>query len=155
MMTRKKVLGGLILFTFLILIAADSLAQTPGVRWRGSGGWGPGTPYSKLYDPKTIETISGEVQSVERFGPRKGMAYGVHATVKTDKETISVQLGPGWYVENQDVKIEPKDKVEVKGPRITFGGKPAIIAAEVKKGDQVLKLRDDNGFPMWSGWRRW
>jgi len=90
MMTRKKVLGGLILFTFLILIAADSLAQTPGIRWRGSGGWGPGTPYSKLYDPKTVETISGEVQSVERFGPRKGMVYGVHATVKTDKETISV-----------------------------------------------------------------
>jgi hypothetical protein len=25
---------------------------------------------------------------------------------------------------------------------------------EVKKGDEVLKLRDDNGFPVWSGWRR-
>ena len=153
MMTRIGFLGGLILLSFFIV--ADSLAQPPGIRWRGSGGWGPGTPYSKLYDPKTAETISGEVQSVERFGPRKGMVYGVHATVKTDKETISVQLGPGWYIENQDVKIEPKDKVEVKGPRITFGGKPAIIVAEVKKGDQVLKLRDDNGFPVWSGWRRW
>jgi hypothetical protein len=52
------------------------------------------------------------------------------------------------------VKIEPKDKVEVTGSRITFDGKPAIIAAEVKKGDEALKLRDDNGFPVWSGWRR-
>ncbi|HEV8725573.1 MAG TPA: hypothetical protein VGW77_33555 [Candidatus Binatia bacterium] len=60
--------------------------------------------------------------------------------VKTDKETVSVHLGPSWYLENQDVKIDPKDKVEVKGSRITFGGKPAIIAAEVKKGDEVLKL---------------
>jgi hypothetical protein len=25
---------------------------------------------------------------------------------------------------------------------------------EVKKGDEVLKLRDDTGFPVWSGWRR-
>jgi hypothetical protein len=75
-------------------------------------------------------------------------------TVKTDKEMISVHLGPGWYMENQDVKIEAKDKVEVKGSKITFGGKPAIIAAEVKKGDQVLKLRDDNGFPVWSAWRK-
>jgi len=82
------------------------------------------------------------------------MSAGVHMTLKTDKETISVQLGPSWYIENQDVKIEAKDKVEVKGSRITFDGKPAIIAAEVKKGDEVLKLRDDNGFPLWSGWRR-
>jgi hypothetical protein len=67
---------------------------------------------------------------------------------------MSVHLGPAFYLENQDVKIEPKDKVEVKGSRVTFGGKPAIIAAEVKKGDEVLKLRDENGFPMWSGWRR-
>jgi len=71
--------------------------------------------------------------------------------VKTDKDTVSVHLGPSWYLENQDVKIDPKDKVEVKDSRITFGGKPAIIAAEVKKGDEVLKLRDDNGFPVWSG----
>ena len=67
--------------------------------------------------------------------------------VKTDKETVSVHLGPSWYMENQDVKLEPKDKVEVKGSRITFGGKPAIIATEVKKGDEA-------GYPVWAGWRR-
>jgi hypothetical protein len=122
--------------------------------WRGSGGWGPGTQYNRMYDPKAMETISGEVISVDRITPAKGMSGGVHMNVKTDKETISVHLGPSWYLENQDVKIEAKDKVEVKGSRISFGGKPAIIAAEVKKGDEVLKLRDDAGFPVWSGWRR-
>jgi hypothetical protein len=50
--------------------------------------------------------------------------------------------------------IDAKDKIEVKGSRITFGGRPAMIAAEMKKGDEVLKLRDDSGFPVWSGWRR-
>jgi len=74
--------------------------------------------------------------------------------VKTDKEILSVHLGPGWFIENQDIKIEPKDKVEIKGSRITFEGKPALIAAEVKKGNEVLKLRDDSGMPVWSGWRR-
>jgi hypothetical protein len=107
-----------------------------------------------MYDPKTVETISGEVISVDRITPNKGMAGGIHMNVKTDKETISVHLGPSFYIENQDVKLQAKDKVEVKGARTTFGGKPAIIAAEVKKGDEVLKLRDDTGFPAWSGWRR-
>ena len=82
------------------------------------------------------------------------MSAGIHMNVKTDKETIAVHLGPSWYLENQDLKIEPKDKVEVKGSKIIFDGKPAIIAAEVRKGDEVLRLRDDAGFPVWSGWRR-
>jgi hypothetical protein len=107
-----------------------------------------------MYDPKAVETVSGEVTSVDRITPVKGMSGGVHMNVKTDKETISVHLGPGWYLENQDVKIEPKDKVEVRGAKATIAGKQAIIAAEVKKGDEVLKLRDDSGFPVWSGWRR-
>ena len=118
--------------------------------WRGSGGWGQGSPYNKMYDPKAVETITGEVTNVDRITPAKGMSGGLHMSVKTDKETISVHLGPSWYLENQDVKIEAKDKVEVKGARTTFAGKPAIIAAEVKKGDEVLKLRDDNGFPVWA-----
>jgi len=82
------------------------------------------------------------------------MSQGVHMMLKTDKETISIHLGPSWYIENQDIKIEPKNKVEVKGSRITFEGKPAIIATEVKKGNEMLKLRDEKGFPVWSGWRR-
>jgi hypothetical protein len=107
-----------------------------------------------MYNPQTVETLSGEVVSIDKFTPMRGMHSGLHAMVKTDKETISVHLGPGWYLENQDVTIEPKDKIEVKGSRITFEGKPALIAAEVKKGDQVLTLRDASGVPAWSGWRR-
>jgi hypothetical protein len=136
-----------------LLLVTDSFAQR-GMNWKGSGGWGIGAQYGRMYNPKTVETISGDVVSMDRIIPIKGMSYGVHMMVKTNKETISVHLGPEWYIESQDVKIMPKDKVEVKGSRITFGGKPAIIAAEVKKGEKVLKLRDENGFPVWSGWRR-
>lgn len=151
-----KRIGTLVLGLVILslLAAAESFAQGSGMRWRGSGGWGPGTPYNRMYESKNVETISGEVQRVDRITPGKGMSYGTHMNVKTDKETISVHLGPGWFLENQDVKIEPKDKVEVRGSRITFGGKPAIIASEVKKGGQVLKLRDESGFPVWSGWRQ-
>src|SRR5678816_1508793 len=138
-----------------LLGAITSFAQPrQGMMWRGSGGWGPGAPYNRMYDPKAMETISGEVISIDRITPNRGMTAGIHMNVKTDKETISVHLGPSWYLENQDVKIEPKDKVEVKGAKTTFAGKPAIIAAEVKKGDETLKLRDESGFPVWSGWRR-
>jgi hypothetical protein len=107
-----------------------------------------------MYDPKTVETVSGEVMSVQQMTPMKGMGPGVHLTLKTDKETVDVHLGPAWYIERQDIKIAAGDKIEVKGSRITYQGKPAVIAAEIHKGNEVLMLRDDNGIPMWAGWRR-
>ena len=120
----------------------------------GPRGWGSGNQYCLVYKPDTTETISGEVISVEKNSPKKGMFYGVHLNVKTGEKTVSVHLGPGWYIENQGIVIEPEDKVEITGSRVTFEGEEAIIASEVKKGDEVLKLRDGNGIPAWSGWRR-
>ena len=135
-----------------VVLAPATFAQ--GMKWRGSGGWGPGGPYGRMYDAKTVETISGEVMKIDRITPMHGMSAGVHLMVKTDKGDVSVHLGPQWYLENQDVKIEPKDKVEIKGSRVTVQGQPAVIAAEVRKGDQVLRLRDEAGMPVWAGWRR-
>ena len=149
----KKLMTLVAIMTVLgvgVLTATEAMAQ----RGKGGGGWGQGTNYQKIYNPKTVETISGEVVSVDKITPMQGMNPGVHAVVKTDKEMISVHLGPEWYLEKQDVEISPKDKIAVKGSRITFEGKPAIIAAEVKKGDEVLTLRDATGSPVWSGWRR-
>lgn len=148
-----KKLSILIVVSILSFIVSDSFAQR-GMKWRGSGGWGMGSQYNRMYDPKTVWTIRGEEISVDMITPMKGMSQGVHLTLKTDKEIISVHLGPWWYIENRDIRIEPKDKIEVAGSRITYQGKPAIIAAKVKKGDEVLKLRDENGLPVWAGWRK-
>ncbi len=142
-------IGGFLAF------AGTVLAQPRGgMMWRGSGGWGPGSQYNRFYDSKAVETIAGEITKIDRITPAQGMSGGIHILVKTDKESISVHLGPSWYIENQDVKLEPKDRVEVKGSRITFGGKPAIIANEVRKGNEILTLRDESGFPAWMAWRR-
>jgi hypothetical protein len=142
----------LYLVTALLAVFAGStvFGQPPG----GSGGWGMKGSYQRIYNPSTVETVKGEVVAVEKVTPIKGMQYGIHLLVKTDKETVSVHLGPAWFIERQDTKIEKGDRIEVKGSSVTIGGKSAIIAAEVKKGDHVLVLRDSAGVPVWSGWRR-
>jgi hypothetical protein len=137
----------------MVLSATVVLAQ-PTMKWRGSGGWGMGAPYGRMYDTNTVETIRGVVEKIEMITPMRGMSHGVHLLLKTKKETVDVHLGPSWYIENQDVKIMSGDRVEVTGSRVTFRDKPAIIAAEVKKGDEMLRLRDSNGVPVWAGWRR-
>ena len=113
-----------------------------------------GSQYSRMYNTATVETVSGTVETVDKITPMKGMYSGIHLLIKTNKETISVHLGPEWYIDKQDPKIGKGEKLEVKGSRINFDGKPAIIAAEVKKGDSTLVLRDSDGVPAWAGWRR-
>jgi hypothetical protein len=98
------------------------------------------------YDPKTVETIEGKVLSVEKMQQRAG---GVHLTLQTEKETIAVHLGPSWYIDKQTPKIENNDTITATGSRVTIDEKPTIIAAQVKKGNETLKLRDDNGIPVW------
>ena len=150
---RKIGIFTVVVFLMALFLVAESFAQR-GTRQRDSRGWGPGNQYGRMYDPKTVETIRGEVVRVDKITPLRAMSFGIHLAVKTEKEKISVHLGPVWFIENQDIKIELKDKIEVKGSRIIFQGNPAIIAAEVKKGEHKLRLRDESGFPVWSGWRR-
>jgi hypothetical protein len=103
------------------------------------------------YDTKTVETVQGKVLSVEKTPQR---VHGIHLTLQTDKETIAVHLGPAWFIDKQTPHIEVNDTVTVTGSRVTVDGKPAIKASQVKKGDEVLKLRDESGVPAWSGGRR-
>ncbi len=151
----KKKMNALIAVAVVVDLGLATGAFAQGGMGRGGGGgWGPGTPYGRMYNPQTVETVTGEVLSVDTVTPMKGMSSGVHLTLKTAKETIGVHLGPAWYLDNQDVKIASKAKIEVTGSRITFEGKPTLIAAKVKEGDQVLTLRDAKGFPVWAGGRR-
>jgi hypothetical protein len=159
--TLMKMLITLVTTTSLIgLLSAGFVTAQPGmmgrgVMGRGSGGWGMGSSYQQFYNPKTVETITGEVVAIDSIMPMGGMSGGVHLRVRTPKNAmISVHLGPSWYLDRQDVSLQVKDKIQIKGSQVKIAGKPALIAAEIQKGSQTLILRDTNGLPMWSGWRR-
>lgn len=124
-----------------------------GQEWHGSGGWGHHSQYGRMYDANNLATVRGEVVSVNQFTPREGMSGGMHLQLQTNRETVDVHLGPAWYLQNQDVQIQPNDTIEVTGSRMNFNGQSAMMAASVQKGDMTLMLRNENGVPMWHGWR--
>ncbi len=131
----------------LVLILALSMAC--GSENQGGPGPGAGAGYGRMYDPKTVETVKGEVVSVDKIADRS-IDSVVSLTLRTPKETILVYLGPGWFLENRNLTLAPKDQVEITGSQISIQGKPALIAAQVNKGDQSLKLRDPAGIPAWA-----
>ena len=119
---------------------------------------GPGRedPYKKIFDSKTIKTISAQVIKVDQVPePRFGME--MRLTVFTDKkEVLPVYLGPAFYIvgSEQTKHFKIGDKVTVSGSQATRGGEPFMIATTVKRGNEVLRLRDKDGTPEWIGWKK-
>jgi hypothetical protein len=137
----------------LVLVAALCLPFSLAAFAAEDASYGPGrgAHHKRMFDAKTVESVTGDVTLVNKISRGRGTSYSVHLVLKTETEEIPVHLGPSWYLDKQEVKIGQNDKIEVKGSRVTFqGGKQAIVAAEVKKGDALLKLRDENGTPAWS-----
>jgi hypothetical protein len=122
--------------------------------WRGSGGWGPDSPYDRCYDPTRVERFFGQVTAIGTTVPMPGMADGIWLLLTMEQVSIPVQLGPTWYIERLDTRLEVGDRIEVKGAKAFAAGLRAVIAAEVRRGDSVLVLRDAAGIPVWAAWRR-
>jgi hypothetical protein len=148
-MRKIGMIGLVAVFALTAMVTLSDAGPWKG--WKGSGGWGYKSQYQRMYNQQSAVEIKGVVEAVEQLTPGRGMSYGIHLKVKTDTETVAVHLGPAWFIERQDISIEKGDIIEVKGSRITFNGAPALIAAKVEKGDVGLRLRDDNGFPVWAG----
>ncbi len=110
---------------------------------------------ARMYNPATVETLAGEVVQVNvRTSRRTGAPGMMSLLLKTEKETIDVHLGPSWFIDQQNFKLAAGDRVELKGSRITRPGRTFIVAGEVRKGNQILKLRDEQGNPLWPRGRR-
>jgi hypothetical protein len=108
----------------------------------------PGWLEPEKYSPVAIETVSGEVIDVYQVTARRGRGYGLHLLLRTQDQTIDVHLGPPRYLENEDFRIERGSSLEVKGERIPTEGLPAMTAFEVKQGDDILALRNEDGAPL-------
>jgi hypothetical protein len=114
----------------------------------GKGAW--------RYNPQAVATLTGKVVAVTRHTPRRpGRHTWVAMMLKTDKGNVRVSLGPADYLDQQGLKLAAGDQVEVKGVQVTYHNRTGFIAGEVKKGGQVLKLRDEvTGRPLWATGRR-
>ena len=81
----------------------------------------------------------------------RGRAAGVHLTLRTSAGALAVHLGPEHYLAQQSLRLATGDTIEVRGSRVATGGGPALIAARVTRGRQVVTLRDSTGLPAWRG----
>ncbi len=114
-------------------------------------GQGAGVARGRAWDPATVTTTSGQVESVETIGHR---GQGIHVQLRTgDRGLVDVRLGPSWFLEQQKLAVQKGDQVEVSGSIVERADGAFMIAQYVKKGEVSVALRDASGVPVWAGWR--
>ena len=144
----------------IILTTILVLAWTPPVQSRGLGGTsgrdgGTEAQDRQLYNPQTVTTVQGQVEDLGSYGMQgwrgaPGMAIQ-GLVLKTAKGNLTVNLGPPWYVSKQGFTLQTGDTLEVTGSKVTQDEKTVLLAAEVKKNGQTLKVRDEKGAPLFRG----
>ncbi len=131
------------LFTIVMFAAAAVFAQ--GMRGKGR----PGAFHG--YDAKTVETVSGEIVSIDTTKRVRWPGHeGTHLVVKTEKESIEVFLGPAFFLKDK-ITLAKGDTVEVTGSRVTYRNATGLIARLIKKGEVSVELRKEDGTPLWAG----
>lgn len=149
-MTAKTRLGWLIVILLIlpVLVCAQNRPN------RGMVNWSNDTPYVRMYNLQTEQTVTVTVQKVEMFTPENGMALGIHLQANLNDKLLYVHLGPAWFIKNQELQILEGDELEITGSMITYRGQEALIAKTIKLEENILTLRDDFGRPIWAGWKR-
>jgi outer membrane receptor for ferrienterochelin and colicins len=128
------------------------LAQEP--ERRSGSGWRQGNRDRRAYDTSTVVIVEGRVVRLEKSIFSERMSYGVHLLLESGLRTIVVHLGPLWFIESLETEIRAGDLVKVEGSLVEADAGEALVAARILRGEEVIKLRDAAGVPVWSGWRR-
>lgn len=134
-------------FLLIGVCAAGAQAQ-PQEKAPASEGW----PGGRMYNPHTVEKLDGKIESMQTVtAGRMDIPARVLLKLKTAKETVTLYLGPDWYLEKQKVELSPGDYIQVRGSRITMNDQPVILPNEILKNSQVAKFWDEQGRPLWRG----
>ncbi|HEX9161504.1 MAG TPA: DNA-binding protein [Thermoanaerobaculia bacterium] len=128
----------LLVFTALLTLSTATLFAQPRGRMNHMNG---------MWDPQTVQAVSGTIVSVDRIKTGRPMGGGIHLTLQTATDKLDVALGPSWYIDELKTTFAAGDVIDVKGSLVD----KMLVAAEVKKGADTITLRDVNGVPVWAG----
>jgi len=110
--------------------------------------------WGKYFNARKKITFSGLVTGIAIAKQAPGGEDQVVALVrnKVGGGTADVELGPKWYVNEQQAKIHVGDEVQVTGSKVLVDGHGTIIASQVVvngQGGPVLALRRLSGRAYW------
>jgi sporulation protein YlmC with PRC-barrel domain len=112
--------------------------------------WAAGSEYIQRWDPKTVVTFSGTIESVGTFRPATGAAEGYRLRIKKENgDFVTIHAGPRSFVASQGLYYNYGDRVTITGSQGDFEGRTVIFVGKIVIGDKTLELRGEDGTPKW------
>lgn len=144
----RKSIPMLLAVTFLSFLYLSTLmAETPPRRRRRGF----------RYDKSTVVTVQGTVENILTRGRkrrRRRRRPRLILQMKTAAGSVRVMAGPAGFAKSKGFTFAAGDSIEVTGSRRKGRRGVIIIAASIRKGEAVLRLRDADGKPLWPRRRR-
>jgi hypothetical protein len=144
-MSRRLTKGLLV----AVLLASAVSAQSPRLKVTVK----PGSSYLVLFDPSRMATVEGTIERIFVVPSAKVWLTSVHVMLRTTQGALNVELGPSWFLDNQEIHLVVDDRVTITGSQIKNNGIDALIAIEVSRNNELLHLRQSDGMPAWVAWR--
>jgi len=135
----------------IVGMSAGMAMALPAPAPAAEGSWW-GSPVNPGFDRNTVIRATGTASQVDiatRGGPGT-------LSLQTSTESITVILGPSWFLSERHVDIQNGDPLVVEGAKMMDRrGHLHLVAASVtnRRTGAVLRLRDEAGRPLWTGGR--
>lgn len=101
------------------------------------------------HQTSALETIRGEVFTIDKVVLRNGLSRGLQIMVETDDEILPAYIGPEWVLESNNLVLNPHDRVTMKGLRTNIDGFDLFVVSEVTKGQKTISIMDQNKLSAW------
>jgi hypothetical protein len=126
---------------------------------------------SRQFDPRQIQSFSGTITRVQRRAQVSGLSgeeqpVAVELRLQRGQlrgeptspqgQTITAYLAPQQYINEKGMQLHENQQIQLRGSQGTINGETAIIAANVSKNGQSVRLRDEqSGRPLWQQKSQW
>lgn len=134
-------------FFFLFFLIRPGLALAFGQQTQA------GKNQTHFYNVDRETTVEGQVVDLKFDARYQGKGHFLILMVKDSKsgEMFEVETAPAWFFHTD---IHKGEKIRLIGSVAEDGqGQKFIMAREIRINNRTITLRDQRGFPAWSGGR--
>lgn len=111
--------------------------------------WSGNDRLTTAYRDSENVQFDGTVRSTRSLDIAEGMPNATAIVVRTDDGDREVVLGPGWFVNAEDMRFPDGAKVSVLGRKVRLDGQELFFATVVNRheGERIVLWKDDA--PVW------
>ena len=128
-----------LVLTLVVLVAALVFAQTKA---------------EPKYDKSAEIKLKGVVEEVKDVPGTCCKEACLHLMLRTDKGVLEIQVAPHAFLADMEIKFEKGDKLDVTASKVTANGAEVYLAREITKDGNVVVVRDNDGGPAWTWWKK-